>query len=109
MDPGVRTFQTIYDADGKMIKWGRGNMSKLFRILGGVDDINRKLHESKQDHGVKVRRGRRKMRKARLRQFERARNLVKEVHCKLAKWLCENYRVILLPDFKTSQNGVSKR
>ena len=49
LDPGVRTFQTIYDADGKMIKWGRGNMSKLFRILGGVDDIHRKLHDTNQN------------------------------------------------------------
>lgn len=93
-----------------MIKWGQGNMSKLFRILGGVDDINRKLEESKQDHGIKVRRGRRKMRKARLRQFEKARNLVREVHYKLAKWLCE----IKLSCHSHSRisvitNGVSKR
>ena len=26
-----------------------------------------------------------------------------EVHKRLAKWLCENYRCVLIPEFKTSQ------
>ena len=30
-------------------------------------------------------------------------NLVDELHKKLAKWLCENYRVILLPKFETQK------
>ena len=35
--------------------------------------------------------------------MERIGNLVKEVHSKLAKWLCEEYTVILLPRFETSR------
>ena len=34
---------------------------------------------------------------------ERIRNLVTELHRKAAKWLCERYRVILLPKFDTQQ------
>ena len=31
------------------------------------------------------------------------RNLIDELHKKLAKWLCENYRCIIIPRFQTSQ------
>ena len=30
-------------------------------------------------------------------------NLVDEMHRKLAKWLCENYQIVFLPAFQTSQ------
>jgi putative transposase len=30
-------------------------------------------------------------------------NLIRDLHCKFSKWLCENYHIILLPKFETSQ------
>lgn len=33
----------------------------------------------------------------------RIKNLVKEVHRKMASWLCENHRVILIPKFEASR------
>src|SRR6185437_8176420 len=36
-----------------------------------------------------------------LRIHKRIRCLVNDCHYKLAKWLCQNYRIILLPEFKT--------
>src|SRR5947209_17139018 len=36
-----------------------------------------------------------------LRIHKKIRNLVDECHRKFARWLCENYHVILLPEFKT--------
>ena len=44
---------------------------------------------------------RRRMRKVASRIRRNIRNLVDEVHCKLAKYLCETYHVILLPKFDT--------
>jgi len=38
---------------------------------------------------------------------EKIRNIVKDLHCKLAKYLCSNYNNILLPEFK-SQGMVKK-
>ena len=35
-----------------------------------------------------------------LRIHKRIRYVVDDCHHKLAKWLCENYRVILLPEFR---------
>ncbi len=45
---------------------------------------------------------RRRMRKASLRIQEKIRYLVKEVHHKAAKWLCENFETILLPTYMVS-------
>jgi putative transposase len=39
--------------------------------------------------------------------MEKIKNKVKEVHCKMSKWLVENYRVILIPKFESS--GMTKR
>ena len=36
-----------------------------------------------------------------LRIYKKIRCLVNDCHYKLAKWLCENYRIILLPEFRT--------
>ncbi len=30
LDPGIRTFQTIYDADGVGIEWGEGDLKQFF-------------------------------------------------------------------------------
>jgi len=35
--------------------------------------------------------------------------MINEMHCKLAVWLCENHKVILLPTFETSQKVVKKK
>src|SRR6185312_7815295 len=42
-----------------------------------------------------------------LRIHRRIRCLVNDCHHKLAKWLCENYRIILLPEFRTQ--GIVRR
>ena len=43
------------------------------------------------------------MKRAALRIRQELRNLVDEVHRKLSKWLCESYRVVLIPLFQTQQ------
>jgi len=44
-----------------------------------------------------------KMRRAARRIQKRIRSLVDECHRKLAKWLCTNFRVVLIPLFETQQ------
>src|SRR5205085_1514531 len=36
-----------------------------------------------------------------LRIYKKIHCLVNDCHYKLAKWLCENYRIVLLPEFRT--------
>ena len=98
LDPGVRTFQTTYDDTGLTTEWGAGDMKRLFKLCRHAD----RLQSEFSVKGVKKRR-RRSLRKAWFRLIERIQNLVKEVHSKLAKWLCEEYTVILLPRFETSR------
>lgn len=96
LDPGVRTFQTTYDVSGLTTEWGKGDMSHIFLLCRRADKIQGSLHEKK---GTK-RRGAKRMW---LRMLEKIKHKVKEIHCKLAVWLCENYKVILIPKFESSR------
>lgn len=96
LDPGVRTFQTCYDADGAAFEWGEGDMERLFKLCYAADRLQGRIKHVK---GTK----RRRRRKAWLRILERIRNKVDELHKKLATWLCENYRVVLIPTFETQR------
>lgn len=98
LDPGVRVFQTTYDDTGLTTEWGAGDMKRLFKLCRHAD----RLQGEFSTKGVEKRR-RRSLKKAWFRLIERIGNLVKEVHSKLAKWLCEEYTVILLPKFETSR------
>ena len=42
-----------------------------------------------------------KLRQSMLQIHKKIRNLVDECHRRLARWLCENHHVVLLPEFKT--------
>ena len=102
LDPGVRTFQTCYDPQSlQCYKWGSGDMGKIIRLCLGMDKLISKLATGKQQHTVNHRR-RWKMKQALSRIRAKIRNLVDDLHRKLIKWLCENYRLVLLPSFDTS-------
>jgi transposase len=96
IDLGIRTFATGYDPDGFVWEWGAGDIGRIVRLCRGVDKLQRKVATAKG----KVKRN---MRKALLRAFQRIRNLVREVHVKLTAWLCENYDLIILPEFGSAR------
>lgn len=93
LDPGVRTFQTTYDDSGFSTEWGNGNMKAIFGLCRRADKLRRAVNKSE----------RRGERKRRLRLYDQIKNKIKEVHCKLAVWLCENYTEILIPVFESSR------
>jgi len=96
LDPGVRTFMTGFDADGLCCEWGKDDMTKIFRLCHSVDSLQRRWkgvrHHQRYRMKIAARRVRLKIR-----------NLVDEMHKKLAKWLCENYRCVIIPEFEPSQ------
>jgi putative transposase len=96
LDPGVRTFQTLYDADGALVEVGAGDLARLYRLCKAADDLQSRRAAV---HGKR----RYRMQRAYLRIFERIRRLVHEVHCKLVCFLVRNYAVVLLPSFDTSR------
>jgi putative transposase len=98
LDPGVRTFITGYDPSGRAIEWGKNDISRIYRLSHIYDNI-----QSKRDsiHGKVAKRKRYKLRKVMLRIHKKIHSLINDCHHKLAKWLCQNYHIILLPEFKT--------
>jgi len=99
LDPGVRTFMTGYDPDGQLIEWGNGDIDKVFKLSKKYDKL-----QSDKDLalGRTNKRKRFRLKKMMLRIIQRIRNLIDECHHQLARWLCQNYEIILLPKFETS-------
>jgi putative transposase len=96
LDPGVRTFQTTYDASGLTTEWGKGDMNRIFLLCRRAD----KMQQVWVKKSGSKRRG---AKRAWLRILDTIKNKVKEIHRKLAVWLCENYKVILIPTFESSR------
>lgn len=96
LDPGVRTFQTCYSATGLVTEWGKDDMNLIFQECYAADRLQGRL---KRVTGSK----RYKRRMAWLRKLVRIQDKIKEVHRKLAVWLCENHRIVLIPNFETQQ------
>jgi putative transposase len=98
LDPGVRTFMTGYDVNGRVVEWSPKDISKLYRLLKCLDKMQSMAALKSTRHRKRYR-----LRKAMVRQRRRIRHLVDEMHKKCAKWLCENYHGILLPEFNSSE------
>lgn len=95
LDPGVRTFQTTYDAAGLATEWGKGDMSVIHGLCRRADKLQSTMTKKT---GSKRRGAKREW----WRSLDKIKHKVKEIHCKLAVWLCENYSVVLIPKFESS-------
>jgi putative transposase len=95
LDPGVRTFMTFFSESS--FGW-LGNDSNLYiqKLCFRLDKLVSRLSSSPS-------RQKRRLKKAASRLRCKIKNLVKELHHKTAKFLVNNFDVILLPTFETSQ------
>ena len=98
LDPGVRTFMTVFSADAEVVEWGVGDTTRIHRLCVRLDKLQSKWSQPEVRHRQRYR-----MKRAAMRMRKQIRSSVDEVHCKLAKWLCENFRVVLIPSFDTQQ------
>jgi len=96
LDPGVRTFLTGFDGS-KFLEFGAGDMGRITRMCQYLDDLISRAAKSKNRHQ------RQKMRSAAGRMRTKIQDLVNEVHKQVSCYLTQNYRVIFLPTFETSQ------
>lgn len=95
LDPGVRTFMTFFSENS--FGW-LGNDSNLYiqKLCFSVDRLVSKISKASSQQ-------KRRFKKAAGRLRCKIKNLVKELHHKTAKFLVDNFDVILLPTFETSQ------
>jgi putative transposase len=85
IDPGVRTFATVYDPEGEVSSWGAADMSRIYRLAHAADDLQSRW-TSKEVRARK--RWRMKRAAARIRQ--KIRNLVRDLHHKFSKCFVPN-------------------
>ena len=94
LDPGVRTFMTFF-SETDCGKIGYRAFGRIQRLCHWLDNLISRT-DTEPDY-----QRRRRMRRAQDRMRQRIHNLVDELHWKVARWLTNNYQVILLPIFET--------
>jgi len=95
IDPGVRTFATFF-SENSVGEIGKGDFSRIQRLCHHLDDLISRMSKAKR--GAKHR-----MKKAASRMRLKLKNLIDELHHKAARFFVDNFDVILLPTFETSQ------
>ena len=94
LDPGVRTFQTLYSPEGVC---GKINVSeKLYELAKRHDHLHSvcsKMASKTKNHL--------KQRMAKLRH--KMKNVVNDLHWKTCFYLCSNFKEIVIPPFKISE------
>lgn len=95
LDPGVCTFMTLFSEDS--YGW-LGNDSNLYvqKLCFRLDKLVSKISQAPSQQ-------KRRFKKAASRLRCKIKNLIKELHYKVAKFLVDNFDVIFLPIFETSQ------
>ena len=94
LDPGVRNFITWFSEDG-CGKIGQEDFGRIQRLCQHQDNLLSRAAQAPSKR-------RRNMRRAAERMTVKIQNIVNELHHKTARFLVDNFDVILLPDFKTS-------
>lgn len=98
IDPGVRTFATVYDPTGVIYEFGKGDVTVLERYCHALDRLQSKVQRTGVTHKRRYR-----LRKAMARLRTCIRNLVDDMHKKTAAFLADGYDLLLLPEFATQR------
>ena len=95
LDPGVRDFMTFFSED--CFGWlGMQCINRIQRLCQHCDNLYARATQEKRPL-------RRALRKAANRIKVKIRNLIDELHKKIAHFLVTNFDIILLPTFETKQ------
>lgn len=99
LDPGVRTFLTWF-SERDCGKIGRHDIGRIQRLCAHLDDLLSRASKAPANQ-------RRSMHRAAGRMRQKIRDLVDELHHKTARFLVDQFDVILLPTFEVG--GMSTR
>lgn len=93
LDGGARVFQTSYSPQGEVGEYGKDAWKVLAKYQDKIRDVRKLYYADGPDkHSEKLRR-------IRLLLQEKLRNCVQDLHCKVAKMLCDSYNTIVMPRF----------
>jgi putative transposase len=95
IDPGVRTFATWF-SENSFGAIGDKDIGRIQRLCYYLDDLISRSSKTTAKTRYRYKKAMDKIRR-------KIRNLIDELHHKLTRFLVDNYDVILLPTFETSQ------
>ena len=95
LDPGIRSFLTFY-SENDCGKIGEGDFGQVQRLCVHLDGLIGRKARTKGYLRSRLGRAIKRMRC-------RIRDLIDELHKQVSRWLVDNYDVILLPTFGTSE------
>ena len=95
LDPGIRTFNTFF-SETSIGELGIGANLKIQKLCFKLDKLISQLAKARCQQ-------KRRMKLAATRLRGKIKNFVDELHKKTARFLVDNFDIILLPTFETSQ------
>ena len=96
LDPGLRTFQTLYDNKGNAMKIGTNN--KRIKNLIKKLDVDETKFEDTKNRSTKD-----KIKRYRRRIYSKIKNLISDLHWKTCNYLCKNYDTIMVGNLSTQR------
>ncbi len=102
LDPGIRSFITFFSEDSCGHS-GQGDFGRIQRLATHLDDL---ISRRTQEKDCKRRQ---RMRKAEMRLRDCIKHLIDELHHKAARFLVDNFDVILLPTFESKDMSAKAR
>jgi len=101
LDPGIRTFLTGF-AEDQAFKLGTGDFARIARLGRHLDQLISKPSKAKCRQRARIKRAIQRMRC-------QIRDLVDELHFKSARYLLDNFDLILLPTFETKEMSIKSK
>jgi len=109
IDPGERTFGTVYGTDGVMRHFGDGFSKKIYKWACIAQRMREGIARTVDDEGKRVfarakkRRTRKHLKKIAKRMETRTTNKITNFHYAVIKTLTNTYETIIIPVFATQQ------
>jgi len=127
LGPGVKIFQTTYDTDGSSYMIGENDMDKIDNLskkaqklrdgnkttwVGGSKEIiNNKtkwVGGKKISKRAETPKEKKRLLKASAKVEYKIKNKIRDMHRKTAKFLCEKYDTVIIPNFRVKQMSEKK-